>query len=159
MLLRATPLRLALSACLLLALTLQATQAIAKEACKPKIDKHNVMVELQIEGFNGNQKLVFTMPVNAKKGVAGRGAGRLVTQPGTPSANFDYALDIVEDRADGAVVDLSVVATTQGGAVRTLKRTVFIPFEEIVERVFLGGVNMKAYFKMKPVSCHNINGQ
>ena len=157
MTLRATPLRLALSACLLLALTLQTVSA--KEGCKPKIDRNNVMVELQIEGFNGNRKLVFTMPVNAKKGVAGRGTGRLATQPGTPSANFDYTLDIVEERADGAVVDLSVVATTQGGAVRTLKRTVFIPYEEIVERLFLGGVNMKAYFKMKPVSCHNISGQ
>ncbi|MCA1629328.1 MAG: hypothetical protein LC785_09265 [Acidobacteria bacterium] len=155
--LRATPLRLALSACLLLALTLQS--AAAKEGCKPKIDRNNVMVELQIEGLNGNQKLVFTMPVNGKKGVAGRGTGRLASQPGTPSANFDYTLDIVEEREGGAVVDLSVVATTQGGAVRTLKRTVFIPFEQIVERVFLGGVNMKAYFKMKPVSCHNISGQ
>ena len=159
MTLRATPLRLALSACLLLALTLQAARVTAKEGCKPKIDKKNVMVELQIEGFNGNRKLVFTMPVNAKKGVAGSGAGRLASQPGTPSANFDYTLDIVEERAGGAVVDLSVVATTQGGAVRTLKRTVFIPYEEIVERIFLGGVNMKAYFKMKPVSCHNISGQ
>ncbi|MFN2482768.1 MAG: hypothetical protein ABR554_15030 [Pyrinomonadaceae bacterium] len=155
--LRATPLRLALSACLLLALTLQS--AAAKEGCKPKIDRNNVMVELQIEGLNGNQKLVFTMPVNGKKGVAGRGTGRLASQPGKPSANFDYTLDIVEEREGGAVVDLSVVATTQGGAVRTLKRTVFIPFEQIVERVFLGGVNMKAYFKMKPVSCHNISGQ
>jgi hypothetical protein len=159
MLLRATPLRLALSACLLFALTLQATQATAKEGCKPKIDRNNVMVELQIEGFNGNQKLVFTLPVNAKKGVNGSGAGRLVSQPGNAAANFAYTLDIVEEREGGAVVDLSVVATTQGGAVRTLKRTVFIPFEEIVERIFLGGVNMKAYFKMKPVSCHNINGQ
>jgi hypothetical protein len=157
MTLRATPLRLALSACLLLALTLQS--AAAKEGCKPKIDRNNVMVELQIEGFNGNQKLVFTMPVNAKKGVAGSGAGRIVSQPGTPSANFTYTLDIVEEREGGAVVDLSVVATAQGGAVRTLKRTVFIPYEEIVERIFLGGVNMKAYFKMKPVSCHNISGQ
>ena len=157
MTLRATPLRLALSACLLIALTLQ--NASAKEGCKPKIDRNNVMVELQIEGFNGNQKLVFTMPVNAKKGVAGSGAGRITSQPGNAAANFSYTLDIVEERADGAVVDLSVVATTQGGAVRTLKRTVFIPFEQIVERVFLGGVNMKAYFKMKPVSCHNISGQ
>ena len=157
MMLRATPLRLALSACLLLALTLQS--AAAKEGCKPKIDRNNVMVELQIEGFNGNQKLVFTMPVNAKKGVAGRGTGRLPSQPGTPAASFAYTVDIAEERGDGAVVDLSVVATAQGGAVRTLKRTVFIPFEEIVERVFLGGVNMKAYFKMKPVSCHNISGQ
>lgn len=157
MLLRATPLRLALSACLLLALTLQS--ATAKEGCKPKIDKNNVMVELQIEGFNGNQKLVFTLPVNAKKGVNGSGAGRLASQLGNAAANFAYTLDIVEEREGGAVVDLSVVATTQCGAVRTLKRTVFIPFEEIVERIFLGGVNMKAYFKMKPVSCHNINGQ
>jgi hypothetical protein len=157
MTLRATPLRLALSACLLLALTLQSVAA--KEGCKPKIDRNNVMVELQIEGFNGNQKLVFTLPVNAKKGVNGSGAGRLVSQPGNAAANFAYTLDIVEEREGGAVVDLSVVATTQGGAVRTLKRTVFIPFEEIVERIFLGGVNMKAYFKMKPVSCHNINGQ
>ncbi|HEX8162471.1 MAG TPA: hypothetical protein VF538_11395 [Pyrinomonadaceae bacterium] len=157
MTLGATPLRLALSACLLLALTLQ--PASAKEGCKPKIDRNNVMVELQIEGFNGNQKLVFTMPVNAKKGVNGGGAGRITSQPGNAAANFSYALDIVEEREGGAVVDLSVVATTQAGAVRTLKRTVFIPFEEIVERVFLGGVNMKAYFKMKPVSCHNISGQ
>jgi hypothetical protein len=157
MTLGATPLRLALSACLLLALTLQ--HASAKEGCKPKIDRNNVMVELQIEGFNGNQKLVFTMPVNAKKGVNGGGAGRLTSQPGNAAANFAYALDIIEEREGGAVVDLSVVATTQTGAVRTLKRTIFIPFEEIVERVFLGGVNMKAYFKMKPVSCHNISGQ
>jgi hypothetical protein len=150
--LRATPLRLALSACLLFAFTLP---TFAK-SCKPTIDKKNVMVELQIEGFNSNQKLVFIVPVNAKKGITGSGAGTMMAQPGRTAANFAYTVDIVEERDGGAVVELSVTATTNTGATRTLKRTVFVPFNEIVEQMYVGGVNMKAYFKMKPISCHDI---
>jgi hypothetical protein len=153
--LRATPLRLALSACLLFAHTLQAS---ASHACKPTIDKKNVMIELQIDGFNANRKLVFVIPVNAKKGITGSGAGTVPAQAQRTPANFSYTVDIAEERAGGAVVELSVVATTDAGAVRTLKRDVFVPFEEIVEQMYLGGVNMKAYFKMKPVTCHDIQG-
>jgi hypothetical protein len=149
---RATPLRLALSACLLLSLTFQ----ISAGGCKPTIDKKNVMVELQIEGFNGNRKMVFVMPVNAKKGVTGSGAGTVQAQAARKPANFSYAVDIAEERSDGAVVELSVETTSDAGAVRTLKRTVFVPHQEIVEQMFVGGVNVKAYFKMKPVTCHDI---
>jgi hypothetical protein len=151
--LRATTLRLALSACLLFAFT--TIPAFAK-SCKPTIDKKNVMVELQIEGFNSNRKLVFIVPVNAKKGITGSGAGTIPAQPGRTAANFSYTVEIVEERDGGAVVELSVTATTGAGATRTLKRTVFVPFNEIVEQMYVGGVNMKAYFKMKPVSCHDI---
>jgi hypothetical protein len=151
--LRAIPLRLALSACLLFAFT--TIPAFAK-SCKPTIDKKNVMVELQIEGFNSNRKLVFVIPVNAKKGITGSGAGTIPAQPARTAANFSYTVDIVEERDGGAVVELSVTATTGAGATRTLKRTVFVPFNEIVEQMYVGGVNMKAYFKMKPVSCHDI---
>jgi hypothetical protein len=149
---RATPLRLALSACLLFAFTLP---TFAK-GCKPTIDKKNVMVELQIEGFNANRKLVFIIPINAKKGITGSGAGTLPAQPGRTAANFSYTVDISEEREGGAVVELSVTATTDAGSTRTLKRTIFVPFEEIVEQMYVGGVNMKAYFKMKPVTCHDI---
>jgi hypothetical protein len=153
---RATPLRLALSACLLLSLTIHTA---ASGGCKPTIDKKNVMVELQIEGFNNNRKMVFVIPVNAKKGITGSGAGTIPAQPGRAAANFSYGVDIAEERGNGAVVELSVVATTDAGAVRTLKREVFVPHDEIVEQMYLGGVNMKAYFKMKPVTCHDIQGE
>ncbi|MFL6228297.1 MAG: hypothetical protein ACJ741_05925 [Pyrinomonadaceae bacterium] len=156
MLLRATPLRLALSACLLLSLTVHTA---ASGGCKPTIDKKNVMIELQIEGFNNNRKMVFIVPVNTKKPVTGSGAGSLNSQPGHAPASFSYGVDIAEQRSNGAVVELSVVATTDAGAVRTLKRTVFVPYEEIVEQMYLGGVNMKAYFKMKPVTCHDIQAE
>jgi hypothetical protein len=155
MLLRATPLRLALSACLLLSLTIHTA---ASGGCKPTIDKKNVMVELQIEGFNNNRKMVFVIPVNAKKPVTGSGAGTIPAQALRTPASFSYGVDIAEERGNGAVVELSVVATTDAGAVRTLKRTVFVPHNEIVEQMYLGGVNMKAYFKMKPVTCHDIQG-
>ncbi len=151
--LRATPLRLALSACLLLNLTLT---TFASGGCKPTIDKKNVMVELQIEGFNGNRKMVFVIPVNAKKPVTGSGAGTLSAR--TP-ANFSYTVDIAEQRSDGAVVELTVVATSDAGGVRTLNRSVFVPHQEIVEQMYLGGVSMKAYFKMKPVTCHEIQAE
>lgn len=153
---RATPLRLALSACLLFSLT---TFANAAGGCKPTIDKKNVMVELQIDGFNGNRKLVFTIPVNTKKGITGSGAGTLAAQPGRTPASFAYTVDISEERSNGAVVELSVVATTDNGATRTLKREVFVPHEQIVEQMYVGGVNMKAYFKMKPVTCHDIQAE
>ncbi len=151
--LRATPLRLALSACLLLNLTLT---TLASGGCKPTIDKKNVMVELQIEGFNANRKMVFVIPVNAKKPVTGSGAGTIPAQAARTPANFSYTVDIAEERSDGAVVELTVVATSDAGAVRNLKRSVFVPHQEIVEQMYLGGVNMKAYFKMKPVTCHDI---
>ena len=117
------------------------------------------MIELQIDGFTSNHKLVLTVPVSAKHDVTGSGAGTLRAQAGAVPATFTYAVGVSEERADGAVVDLSVVATAEGGGVRTLKRSVFVPHEEIVEQMYVGGVNMKAYFKMKPVNCHNINGQ
>ena len=151
----ATPLRLALSACLLLSLTIHTA---AFGGCKPTIDKKNVMVELQIEGFNGNRKLAFVIPINAKKPVTGSGAGTVPAQAERTPANFSYTVDISEERANGAVVELSVVATTDAGAVRTLKREVFVAYEQIVEQMYVGGVNMKAYFKMKPVTCHDIHG-
>jgi hypothetical protein len=100
--------------------------------------------------------MVFVMPVNAKKGVMGSGAGTIQAQAARKPANFSYAVDIAEERSDGAVVELSVETTSDAGAVRTLKRTVFVPHQEIVEQMFVGGVNMKAYFKMKPVTCHDI---
>jgi hypothetical protein len=153
---RATPLRLALSACLLLNLTLT---TFAFGGCKPTIDKKNVMVELQIEGFNGNRKMVFVLPLNAKKPVTGSGVGTLAAQPARTPANFSYVVDIAEERSNGAVVELTVVATSDAGAVRTLKRTVFVPHQEIVEQMYVGGVNMKAYFKMKPVTCHDIQAE
>ena len=151
--LRATPLRLALSACLLFGLT--TIPALAK-GCKPTIDKKNVMVELQIEGFNSNRKIVLMLPVNAKKGVKGSGVGTIQSPTGGKSASYSYTVDIAEEQDGGAVVELTVVATADGGATRTLKRTVFVPFEQIVEQMYIGGVNMKAYFKMKPVTCHDI---
>ncbi len=154
--LRATPLRLALSACLLLNLTLTSH---AVGGCKPTIDKKNVMVELQIDGFNGNRKLVLTLPINAKKPLSGSGAGTLQAQAARTPATFSYTVDIAEERSNGAVVELSVVATSDAGGVRTLKRTVFVPHEEIVEQMYLGGVNLKAYFKMKPVTCHDIQSE
>jgi hypothetical protein len=146
--LRATPLRLALSACLLLSLTFQ----ISAGGCKPTI-------ELQIDGFNGNRKMLFVMPVNAKKGITGSGAGTIQAQAARKPATFSYTVDIAEDRSNGAVVELSVEATSDAGGIRTLKRTVFVPYEEIVEQMYVGGVNMKAYFKMKPVTCHDIQAE
>jgi hypothetical protein len=154
--LRATPLRLALSACLLLSLTLTTP---ASGGCKPTIDKKNVMVELQIEGFNGNRKMVFVIPVNTKKPITGSGAGTLAAQAARSPANFSYTVDIAEDRSDGAVVELTVVTTSDAGAIRTLKRSAFVPHQEIVEQMYLGGVSMKAYFKMKPVTCHEIQAE
>jgi hypothetical protein len=153
---RATPLRLALSACLLLNLTLT---SFASGGCKPTIDKKNLMVELQIEGFNGNRKMVFVIPVNTKKPVTGSGVGTMAAQSARTPANFSYTVDIAEQRSDGAVVELSVTATSDAGAIRELKRSVFVPHQEIVEQMYLGGVNMKAYFKMKPVTCHEIQAE
>lgn len=152
MMLRAIPLRLALSACLLLSLTLE----ISAGGCKPTIDKKNVMVELQIEGFNNNRKMVFVLPTNAKKGITGSGAGTVQAQAARTPANFSYALDIAEERSNGAVIEITVEATSDAGAIRSLKRTVFVPHQEIVEQMYMGGVNVKAYFKMKPVTCHDI---
>lgn len=151
-----SPFRLFVCAALVASLS---TFVAAKDACKPKIDKKNLMIELTIDGFTNGRKLVFIVPANGKKNVAGKGAGVLLTQPGRPAADFSYSLGVSEEREGGAVVELSVVATAAGGAVRTTRRSVFIPYEEIVEQMYLGGVNMKAYFKMKPVSCYNIHGQ
>jgi hypothetical protein len=130
-------------------------QAAAQKTCKPRVDKNNIAVELTIPNFNGGQRVVLDMPAKAKEF---RAFGDAV--PGRSAANHaspvSYSVAITEKRNDGVVLELLVRTKARDGFDQITKRTIQLPYETIVEQRYLTGVQVKAYFKLRPFSCKSL---
>ena len=128
-----------------------AGDARAQKTCKPRVDKGNIAVELTIPNFNGGQRVVLTMAAKAKEQ---RAFGQLAqNQSANHASPVSYSVTITEKRSDGVVLDLQVNTQNKNGAWQVTKRTIQLPYETIVEQRYMTGVQVKAYFKLRPFSC------
>jgi hypothetical protein len=125
--------------------------------CKPKVDKNNLAIELGVPGYNDGRRFALILPVGRREAVTGgtkAGATQFVKAGyGKAVVSASYSLRVAERRDDGATLELSVDVIEQGGGVRALRRTIFVRHDAIVEQMFLGGVSIKAGFKMLPFKC------
>ena len=142
-----TPLRLFVVASLLLTFI----APVSADDCKPVVDKARVMVEIGVDG-SGAQKVALSIPVNTKKDFNGEEQG-VDYAHSRPAAGFTYNVHVAERRDDGAMIDLVVNVRAPNGSYRTIKRSVYVAHQRVVEQLFLGGVSLKAYFPMKPFHC------
>ena len=128
-----------------------ASDARAQKVCKPRVDKGNIAVELTIPNFNGGQRVVLDMPAKVKEQ---RAFGQLApNQSANHASPVSYSVTITEKRSDGVVLDLNVSTQDKKGAWQVTKRTIQLPYETIVEQRYMTGVQVKAYFKLRPFSC------
>ena len=156
-----TPLRIIVLASLLFAFAAQAT---ASEPCKPKIDKKNIVVELAVENLTQGKPIFVTVPVNSKEQISGGNTAPATVRytrvgastAGSMPASYSYTLNVSDRRDDGSTIDLYVEVRNANGSIRTLKRSIFVPHQEIKEFQFLGGVRVKAYYKLLPFHCKSI---
>ena len=122
--------------------------------CKPKIDKNTVVVQLGIPGYNGGRQVALSFPVNSKEAVTGGTQSAHHAAPGMAAAPaVRYSVNVVEKRKDGAMIEVVVVTKPATGPERVLTRNVFVRHEEVVEQMYLGGVSLRASFKLLPFSC------
>ena len=149
---RTTPYGLLVCAALLF---IFAADARAQKVCKPRVDKGNLAVELTIPNFNGGQRVVLSMPAKAKEMRAFGDAA-----PNQSAANHaspvSYAVVITQKRDDGVTLDLVVNTQNRNGAWQVTKRTIVLPHETIVEQRYMTGVQVKAYFKLRPFNCKSL---
>ncbi len=83
-----------------------------------------------------------------------RAFGDLVpNQAANHAAPVSYSVVIAEKRGDGVTLELNVNMMNKNGGYQVTKRTIILPFETIVEQRYLTGVQVKAYFKLRPFSC------
>jgi len=150
---RLSPMRLfMLAGSLLLAFSGQVTSS----DCKPKIDKGNIVVELSIPNFNGGKRVVTTMPVKAKE-APGSVTGSIIPASFNKAAgSLPYELYISQKRKDGAMLELTLNMQAKNGSPQSLRKTIFVPHDRIIEQQYLNGVQVKTYFKLKPFSCKSI---
>lgn len=131
-----------------------AGQAAAKKVCKPRIDKGNIAVELTIPNFNGGQRIVLSMPAKEKEM---RAFGEFVkNQSANHAAPVSYSVVITDKHKDGVTLELLVSTKNRDGSDQITKRTILLSFETIVEQRYMTGVQMKAYFKLRPFSCKSL---
>ena len=64
-----------------------------------------------------------------------------------------YSVNVVEKRNDGALLEVVVVTKPATGPERVLTRNVFVRHSEVVEQLYVGGVSLRASFKLLPFSC------
>lgn len=148
---RRTPFGLLVLAGLLLSL---AGQAAAQKTCKPRIDKNNIAVELTIPNFNGGQRVVLNMPAKAKEM---RAFGDAVpNQSANHASPVSYSVVITQKRSNGVTLELLVSTQGRNGAAQITKRTIILPYETIIEQRYLTGVQVKAYFKLRPFNCKSL---
>ena len=123
------------------------------EDCKPKIDKNTVVVNLGIPGYNGGRQVALSFPVNTKEAVTGgtQSAHHAGADADAPSVR--YSVNVVEKRGDGALLEVVVVTKPADGPERFLTRSVYVKHNEVVEQLYVGGVSLRASFKMLPFSC------
>ncbi len=145
---RRTPIRLLVLATLICSF---AAEAVANKVCKPRVDKGNIVVELAIPGFNGGQRVVLNMPAKAKEM---RAFGDAVpNQSANHASPVSYSVVITDKNSNGVTLDLNVSTQNAKGAWQVTKRTIVLPYETIVEQRYMTGVQVKAYFKLRPFSC------
>jgi hypothetical protein len=148
---RRTPFGLLVLAFLLFA---SANDAAAQKTCKPRVDKNNIAVELTIPNFNGGQRTVLSMPAKAREM---RAFGELApNQSANHASPVSYSVVITEKRNDGVTLDLHVSMRAANGGYQVTKRTIVLPYETIVEQRYLTGVQVKAYFKLRPFNCKSL---
>jgi hypothetical protein len=148
---RRTPFGLLVFACLLFAC---ANETFAQKTCKPRVDKNNIAVELVIPNFNAGQRTVLSMPAKAREM---RAFGELApNQSAAHASPVSYSVVITEKRNDGVVLDLNVTVKAANGGYQVTKRTIVLPYETIVEQRYMTGVQVKAYFKLRPFNCKSL---
>jgi hypothetical protein len=141
---------------ILLAAAADARASGISDDCKPKVDKNVVEVKLGIPGYNGGRQIALSFPVNAKEPVTGGTQTAHHAAPGAAAAPaVRYSVNVVEKRKDGA--QLEVVVVTKPADVELLDdlltRSVFVRHEQVVEQLYVGGVSLRASFKLLPFSC------
>lgn len=148
---RRTPFGLLVLAFLLFAF---ANDAAAQKTCKPRVDKNNIAVELTIPNFNGGQRTVLSMPAKEKEM---RAFGEFVkNQSANHAAPVSYSVVITDKSNDGVTLELHVSAKAANGGYQVTKRTIVLPYETIVEMRYMTGVQVKAYFKLRPFNCKSL---
>jgi len=148
---RRTPIGLLVFAALLFAC---AGEVAAQKTCKPRVDKGNIAVELTIPNFNAGQRVVLSMPAKAKEMRAFGDAAP--NQSANHASPVSYSVVITEKRNDGVTIDLSVSTQARNGSWQVTKRTIVLPYETIVEQRYMTGVQVKAYFKLRPFNCKSL---
>jgi hypothetical protein len=148
---RRTPLGLVVFAALLFAF---AGDARAQKTCKPRVDKGNIAVELVIPNFNAGQRVVLAMPAKAKEMRAFGGA--LPNQSANHASPVSYSVTITEKNDNGVTLDLVVNMQNKNGSWQMTRRTIVLPHETIVEQRYMTGVQVKAYFKLRPFNCKSL---
>ena len=122
--------------------------------CKPKIDKNTVVVSLGIPGHNGGRQVALSFPVNSKEAVTGGTQSAHHAAPGAAAAPaVRYSVNVVEKRNDGALLEVVVVTKPATGPERVLTRNVYVKHSEVVEQLYVGGISLRASFKLLPFSC------
>ena len=142
----------------LLLATLIAASADARatgitDDCKPKIDKNTVVVSLAIPDFNGGQKVALSFPVNTKEALTGGQSAHHAAPGAAAVPDVRYSVNVVEKRKDGALLEVVVVTKPASGPERVLTRNVYVRHNEVVEQLYVGGVSLRASFKLLPFSC------
>ncbi|HZH90602.1 MAG TPA: hypothetical protein VEX70_08320 [Pyrinomonadaceae bacterium] len=148
---RRTPFGLLVFAGLLFAF---AGDANAQKTCKPRVDKGNIAVELTIPNFNAGQRVVLSMPAKAKEMRAFGGA--LPNQSANHASPVTYSVTITEKNNNGVTLDLNVSTQNKNGSWQITRRTIVLPHETIVEQRYMTGVQVKAYFKLRPFNCKSL---
>jgi hypothetical protein len=148
---RRTPFGLLVFAGLLFAF---AGDVAAQKTCKPRVDKGNIAVELVIPNFNAGQRVVLSMPAKAKEMRAFGDAAP--NQSANHASPVSYSVVITEKHNDGVTLDLKVSTQSQNGSWQITKRTIVLPYETIVEQRYMTGVQVKAYFKLRPFNCKSL---
>ncbi|HEX9918118.1 MAG TPA: hypothetical protein VGA87_03060 [Pyrinomonadaceae bacterium] len=131
-----------------------AGDAHAQKTCKPRVDKGNIAVELVIPNFNGGQRLVLNMPAKAKEMRAFGDAAP--NQSANHASPVSYSVVITQKRDDGVTLDLNVSTQNKNGSWQLTRRTIVLPHETIVEQRYMTGVQVKAYFKLRPFNCKSL---
>jgi hypothetical protein len=148
---RRTPFGLLVFAGLLFAF---AGEVAAQKTCKPRVDKGNIAVELTIPNFNAGQRVVLNMPAKAKEMRAFGGA--LPNQSANHASPVTYSVVITQKRDDGVTLDLNVSTQNKNGSWQITRRTIVLTHETIVEQRYMTGVQVKAYFKLRPFNCKSL---
>ena len=148
---RRTPIGLLVFAGLLFAF---ASEVSAQKTCKPRVDKENIAVELTIPNFNGGQRVVLSMPAKAKEMRAFGDAAP--NQSANHASPVSYSVVITQKRDDGVTLDLNVSTQNKNGSWQLTRRTIALTYETIVEQRYMTGVQVKAYFKLRPFNCKSL---
>ena len=63
---------------------------------------------------------------------------------------------ITDKHKDGVTLELIVSTKNRDGSDQITKRTIPLPYETIVDQRYMTGVQVKAYFKLRPFNCKSL---